>query len=112
MPAFTINGDGRREHKALDAGVDGFIDEVDAADHIIHVVVALDEVAQPFGRVGCQMVHIVELLFLEQCCQRCMVEDGSLHKADALRHILCKTTAEVIQPYHIMALGHQTLGQM
>ena len=60
LRARAVHGDRRREDEALDAGVDGGVDQVDAADDVVRVVEPLDEVAEAFGGVGRQMIDVVE----------------------------------------------------
>ena len=60
LGAGPVDGDRGGEHEALDAVIDRRVDQVDAADQVVGVVEALDEVAQAFGGVGGQVKDVVE----------------------------------------------------
>ena len=56
----AVHGDRRGEHEALDVVVHAGVDQVDAADQVVLVVEAPDEVAEPLGGVGGQVVDALE----------------------------------------------------
>ena len=62
----AVDGDRRGEDEGLHAGVHRRVEQVDAADHVVRVVEPLDEVAQPFGRVGGQVIDRGEALFVRR----------------------------------------------
>src|SRR5690606_12966310 len=61
----SINGNRGSERKTFYIMVNAGIDEIDAANQVVGVVKAFDEVAQALGGIGGQMVDIIETVFLE-----------------------------------------------
>ena len=61
--------------------VDAGVDQVDAPDQVVGVVEALDEVAQPLGRIRGQVVDVVETEVIEQPVHQLVVDDRALDEA-------------------------------
>ena len=46
--------------------VDRSVDQIHRADQVVVVVEALDEMAQPFGGIGGEMIDVIERVALEE----------------------------------------------
>ena len=88
------------------------VDQVDRADQVGLVVVAADEVAQPFGGIGSQMVDVVELLGGKERRQSRIVGHRHLHPAGAGRYVVQEAPAEVVQGHHLHAHVQQMSSDM
>ena len=92
--------------------IDGRVDEVDAADEVVRIVEALDEVAQAFRSVRRQVKHVGELAGREQPVDQRGVCHAALDKLRACRHVVGEPSAQVVQHRHAAPPGHQVPGDM
>src|SRR5207245_1075012 len=86
-------GEGKAPHLVVDAGVD----QVDAAEQVVGVVEALDEVAQPLRRVGGQVVDVVEAEVIKQPVDQLVVHDGALDEAGFGIDVFLEAARQVIE---------------
>lgn len=48
------------------------------------------------------MIHVVELVLLEQPREQLVIEDGALHELRTLGHLVPKPAAQVVEHHHLM----------
>ena len=75
---------------SADAGVDRGVQQVDAADDVVRVVEALDEVAQAFGGVGGEMVDVREAAVARTRVRPSGVGDAAVDECRRRRHVLAE----------------------
>lgn len=63
-------------------GGDRFVDQVHRARHVVRVVEPPDEMAEPFGRVRGEMIHVVDVMVSEDPVEEGLVQDRSLIEHD------------------------------
>ena len=73
--AGSIDGNRGGEHEALDAVIDARIDEVHGTDQVVGVIEPFDEMAESFGGIGSQVVHIGKGVLLKQTINERMIKD-------------------------------------
>jgi hypothetical protein len=88
------------------------VDEVDAADDVVRVVEALDEVAEPLGRVRGQVVDALEPVLAEQPLDEPDVRDGALDEGAARVDVLLEPAAQVVQHDDLVAGSGQLSGEV
>src|SRR5205807_1385612 len=93
----AVHGDRRGEDEALHALVHRRVDQVHAPDHVVRVVEALDEVTQPLGGVGGQVVDVLEALRGEQVVDEGVVHDRSLGQPGAPVDVVREPAAQVVE---------------
>ena len=87
--AAAVDGDRGREDETLDAVVHGGVDQVDAADDVVRVVEALDEVAQALGGIGREVIHVIEAALGEESIDGRVIDDAGLDEA-SVRPARCR----------------------
>src|SRR6266513_779217 len=93
----AVDGDRRGEGKAADLVVDAGVDQVDAAEQVVGVVEALDEVAEALRRVGGQVIDVVEAVAIEQPVEQLVVDDRTLDEAGAWIDVFLEAPREVVE---------------
>ena len=95
----AINGDRTGEDKMGHSMPDSRIDQIHAADEIIHIIEAADEMAQPLSRISGQMKYVAKGVFFKQPFDEFVVSDAAFHETDTpgSRDIFNKTTGEIIE---------------
>ena len=92
--------------------VDRCVEQVDAADDVVRVVEALDEVAQALGRVGGEVVDVRGADPREDPFDGVGVNDRALHELRACRNVLAETASEIVEHVDLMAAGNQCVGDV
>ena len=103
----AVDGDRGREDEALDVVVDAGVDQVDAADQVVLVVEAPDEVAESFGGIGGQVVDAADAVLAKEPLDQRRVEDAALDERHVRRDVLGEPAAEVVQHHDALAAPDQ-----
>ena len=113
LGARAVDGDRGGEDEHLHAGVDRRVEQVDAADDVVRVVEPLDEVAQPFGGIGGEVIDVREADAREQsarprrrrrrCRARMPPPAGTFSRKPPLRSS---------RTVHLVAAGDQSVGHV
>jgi hypothetical protein len=100
--AGAVHGDRRREHEALHLVPHRLVDQVDAPDQVVGVVEAADEVRQPLGGVGGEVVDVVELVLGEEAGEQRVVGDAPFHEQCPFRDLVTEAAAQVVEDHDLV----------
>ena len=106
----AVNGDGGGEDEtAHTPGVHRGVDQVYAADQIIVVVEALDEMAETLGGVGGQVENVLEAMLREQAVHQGLVHNTAFDTFRPGIHVFGETSAEIVQHHHLPSCSNQVV---
>ncbi len=90
--------------------IDRRVDQVDAADDVVRVVEALDEVAQAFRGVGGEVIDVREADAREQAIDGVGIRDAAVHEAGGCRDVLAEPAAEIVEDVHLVSTSNERVG--
>jgi len=108
----SVDRDRAREDEALAIAQHRLVDEVDRGLEVRAVVVGADEVRQPLGRIGAQVVDVVKPAVAPQRRDEVGVAQVALDPAGSVGHVLHEPAAEVVGRDDIHPQLHARIGDV
>src|SRR5580704_11377091 len=107
----SVNRNRTCKNEAIALVADGLVDEVDAAQDIVGVIEAADEMRQPLSCVRCKVINVAEAIALKQRSYQVSVRDITLDKLNLDGDVSAESPRKIVKRDDLHSLrGQQGAG--